>query len=126
MLLHSSAQLLLHGYPQPVCGKELFHVKSCINVLEHCAHVNQVAQRFNDTLRSYYDVLAPQSQYSEDLANPNMPTEFDYLFTIPPSPPLDLSQILQDLIQLVSRPFDYASNLHTEGILMSGFRSQLD
>ncbi|PVH98905.1 hypothetical protein DM02DRAFT_673052 [Periconia macrospinosa] len=103
-----SVQLLLHDYPQPVWQRELSDANSCINVLEYCAQIDQVAHHF------------------VDLSIDGVPDRFDHLFTIPNSSPPDLGQVSQDLLQHVSHPYGRSSNLHTEGILKSGFGSQLD
>jgi hypothetical protein len=126
VLLHSTAQMLLYGYPQAIWQKELAHAESCLDVLEYCGSVDKVALRFAETTCSYRNILKAQAQQDTDLSVVDMPEKFDYLFAIPKSLSSPLEQASKDLHKLVSCPFGQPSNLHAEGTLKAGFGTHLD
>jgi len=126
VLLHSSAQMLLYGYPQAIWQKELSYAESCLVVLEYCGNVDKVALHFAETTRNYHNILTAQAQQETDLSVVEMPEVFDYLFAIPSSLSSHLEQVSGDLHKLVSCPFGQPSNLHAEGTLTAGFGTHLD
>ncbi|KAF2103228.1 hypothetical protein NA57DRAFT_52754 [Rhizodiscina lignyota] len=128
-LLHSTAQMILHNYPESAWRKELPYAKSTLDVLEHCGAVDPVGKQFAEMTRAYHDNLKAQGQADNqdmNLSDVAMPDQLDHLFTTPSGAPAELLQISQELLKLIGRPFGHSSNLHTEGSLKAGFGSQLD
>jgi hypothetical protein len=120
VLLHSTAQMQLHGYPQAAWQKELNYASSCMNVLQYCAEADRVSLRFLEVTRGYYDTLVAQSQPGHDHFITDVPGNFDYLFTVPSTSPPHLAQTLRELLKLVSCPFGSPSSLNVEGTLKAG------
>lgn len=125
ILLHSTAQMQLHDYPQSTWQNELYYARSCLGVLEYCATADKVADRFAQVIRRYYHILADQIQPDDNTHVYDTPDNFDYLFSIPlPSHP-QLAQVSRDLLKRVSCPFDSPSSLHDEGILKAGLGAHI-
>lgn len=119
-LLHSAAQMQIHGYPQAARQKELDYASSCLNVLQYCAEADKVSLRFLEVTRGYYNTLITQSQPEDDHFTTDRPGNSDYLFTIPSKSPPYLAQTLRELLKLVGCPFGSPSSLNVEGTLKAG------
>lgn len=119
-LLHSTAQMQLHDYAQPVWQKELSHAKSCLNVLEYCGEIDNVAAQFDKIARSFYDNLTAQALPTDDIDVFDIPDNFEYLFSVPTSSPEHLVQLSRTLLKRVSCPFDVPFSLQNEGTLKAG------
>lgn len=119
-LLHSTAQMQLHNYPQPMWQKELGYARSCLSVLEYCSKADKVAENFVEVTSIFYNNLATQIQNTNDISDYDTPDNFDYLFSIPAFSDPQLQQTSQDLLRRVSCPWDVPSSLHDETTLRAG------
>ena len=121
MLLHSSAQLLPHGFVQHA-RLDLSHAKLCVEVLKYCGQVDQVAYDFAQSASSYHQRLLAEVEQVQDAVY-NEADGFKYLFHTPTTPPLGIPLAAKELLRLVTQPFGSpdATNFHKEGILKAGF-----
>ena len=120
VLLHSTAQMQLHHFPQSTWQKELSYAGSCLDVLDYGAEANKVAVRFAEVTRGYYNTLSAQIQPEKDISVAEASENFDYLFMIPSTSPLNLAQVSRELLKHVSCPFGSPSSLRVEGTLKAG------
>ena len=120
VLLHSTAQMQLHHFPQSTWQKELSYAGYCLDVLDYGAEANKVALRFAEVTRGYYNTLSAQIQPEKDIPVVETPENFNYLFMIPSTSPLDLARASRELLKHVSCPFGSPSSLRVEGTLKAG------
>ncbi|KAF3009435.1 hypothetical protein E8E13_000527 [Curvularia kusanoi] len=120
-LLHSAVQMQLHNYPEPIWQRELSLAEASLIVLEFCAKVDQIAARFAELVRPYYNALAPHDdECIDDTDASDSRQDFNYLFSVPSDSPAHLAQMSHELLKYITRPFDSPSNLHDEGTLRAG------
>jgi hypothetical protein len=110
--LQSTANMILHGYPQRVWQEELSYVNLCLDLLEFCGRVDSVAQHFKDTSQELYDIVIAYTQALEQepvgkstLSQNTSLESSDYLTKLPPGD-TRLHYVSRRTSELIGHPFE--------------------
>jgi len=117
MIMFGAAQRLLHNHPDQDLIGDLQLAGKCLQVLEHCARFDVLAQRFLDTLQVYHEVLNNLTikdlyTLSGSYADTTPPVA-EYFFTMRPGNST-VHKAARDLLPLFCHPFRGNPNITTE------------
>ncbi|KAF1810313.1 hypothetical protein P152DRAFT_94702 [Eremomyces bilateralis CBS 781.70] len=118
IILYTAVRKVLNGFPSASWSADMTLATTCINTLDYCGEVDDVATRFRETLQTYLSTLqnAVDGEVNENLGRDiEEESSVEYLFGIKHGSS-DLQKASRDLLSLLQRPFRKSLELMPQGV----------